>query len=288
MEGGCLLWGTRVVVPKKLQGKVLNELHCNHLGMSRMKNLARSYVWWPGLDRDIEEITKGCTSCQVVKDMPAVAPLHPWSWPAKAWRRVHVDFAGPFQGKMYFVMVDAHSKWPEVFEMRSTTAISTIAVLRQVFASHGLPLQLVSDNGPQFVAEEFKQYLAANGVKHIRCAPYHPASNGLAERFVKTFKTAMRIAEQQGTPQELRLPNFLLSYRSTRHCTTNRTPSSMLLQRELRTRLDLLQPLCDEQVIQQQAQQACHTMHMPELVSSPQAQRSGLGISDMDPNGVLA
>lgn len=211
VEGSCLLWGTHVVVPKKLQGKVLNKLHCNHLGMSCMKSLARSYVWWPGLDRNIEEITKGCTSCQAVKDMPAVAPSHQWSWPARAWQRVHVDFAGPFQGKMYLVIVDAHSKWPEVFEMRSTTANSTIAVLRQVFASHGLLLQLVSDNAPQFVAEEFKQCLAANGVKHIRCAPYHPASNGLAERFVKTFKTAMHIAEQHGTPQELRLPNFLLS-----------------------------------------------------------------------------
>ena len=147
----------------------------------------------------------------------------------KAWQWVHVDFAGPFQGKMYLTMVDAHSKWPEVIEMGSTTAKSTIAVLQQVFVSHGLPLQLVTDNGPQFVSDGFKQYLEANGVKHIRCAPYHPASNGLAKPFVKTFKTAMLIAECQGTSQELRLPNFLLSYRSTPHASTNHTPSSLSL-----------------------------------------------------------
>ena len=65
---------------------------------------------WFGLE--IAEIAKGCTSCHGVKDLPAVAPLHPWIWPAKAWQRVHVDFAGPFQGKMYLIMVDSHSKWP--------------------------------------------------------------------------------------------------------------------------------------------------------------------------------
>ena len=120
-----LSWGTCVLVPK-LQGKVLNEQNSNYLGKSHMKSLARTYVWWPGLDRDIKEITKGCTSCQTMKDMPAVAPFHPWSWPVKAWQRVHIDFASPFQGKMYLVMV-AHSKWPKVFQVGST--LPTVASL---------------------------------------------------------------------------------------------------------------------------------------------------------------
>ena len=65
-------------------------------------------------------------------------------------------------------------------------------ILRSLFASHGLPLQIVSDNGPQFVSAEFAEFLERNGVKHVRCAPYHPASNGLAERFLRTFKEAMK------------------------------------------------------------------------------------------------
>ena len=81
-------------------------------------------------------------------------------------------------------MVDAHSKWPEIVEMNSTTAQKTIVELRKMFAAHGLPQQLVY-NGPQFISEEFASFLKSNGIKHIRCAPYHPASNGAVERLVQ-------------------------------------------------------------------------------------------------------
>ena len=129
VEGGCLLWGVRVIVPKKLQGSILSELHNNHPGISRMKSVARSYAWWPRMDQDIEDLVKGCKSCQSLKDSPAVAPLHPWVCPSKPWQRIHVDFAGPFLGKMFIIIVDAHSKWPEVYEMGSTSTENTIAVL---------------------------------------------------------------------------------------------------------------------------------------------------------------
>ena len=251
VEGDCLLWGTRVIIPKKLQGSVLNELPSNHPGVSRMKSVAQSYVWWPGLDQNIEDLVKGCIPCQSVKSAPPIAPLHPWIWPSKPCQRIHVDFAGPFLGRMFIIIVDAHSKWPEMYEMSSTSTDSTIAILRHVFVAYGLPQQLVSDNGPQFASSEFAQFLKANGVKHIRCAPYHPSSNGLAERFVKTFKQAMKTGEHHGTPLKHRLANFLLSYRTTPHATTKHSKfivSSLFLNCEIQTRLDLLKPNCADQV----------------------------------------
>ena len=89
-----------------------------------------------------------------------------------------------------------------------------------MFAAHGLPQQLVSDNGPQFISDEFATFMKMNGVKHIRCAPYHPASNGAVERLVQNFKKAIKAASDTN----FALASFLLSYHATPHCTTNETP----------------------------------------------------------------
>ena len=256
IEEGCILWGVRVLVPKKLQPAVLQMLHEGHVGMVKVKQIACSYVWWPHIDKDIEELIKGCKSCQQDQKPPVAAPLHPWLWPSKPWIRVHLDFAGPFMGKTFLIAVDAFSKWPpEIIEMSTTTAANTIRVLRELFAVHGIPEQLVSDNGPQFVSTEFLEFCKSNGVKHLRVAPYHPASNGLAERMVQTFKQAMRRSRNDGIPFQHRLANFLLKYRTTPHTTTNIAPCELLMGRVLRTRLDMLRPNLEMKVYTELAKQ---------------------------------
>lgn len=146
---------------------MLEELHVGHLGVVKMKALARSFVWWPGLDQQIEKIAMCCSGCQDVQKMPKAAPLHPWEWPAKPWQRIHIDFAGPFLNKTFLVAVDACSKWPEVFTMSSTTSGHTTKVLRELFSRTGVPEQLVSNNGPQFTSKRFGPFLKHNGIRHI-------------------------------------------------------------------------------------------------------------------------
>ena len=258
VEAGCVIWGIRVLVPKKLCKQVLEMFHEGHLGIVRMKALARSYLWWLGLDGELEKLAKACVQCQKEQNSPAVAPLHPWLWPARPWARVHLDFAGPFQGRNFLIAVDAHSKWPEVVEMMTTTATQTVTVLRRMFAANGLPEHLVSDNGPQFTSEEFASFCRFNGIKHIRVSPYHPSSNGLAERFVQTFKVAMRKSEKDGLSFSHRLSSFLLLYRATPQGTTAVPPSMLFLGRCLRTRLDLLRPDLGSKVASHQASQKEH------------------------------
>ena len=110
-------------------------------------------------------------------------------------------------GKMFLLMVDAHSKWLEVHIVNKATSMSTIEKMRFTFATHGLPEMLVTDNGTAFTSREFEVFLQKNGIRHVKSAPYHPVTNGLAERAVQTFKAAMKKASTD-TPIETECPGF--------------------------------------------------------------------------------
>ncbi|XP_062614634.1 uncharacterized protein K02A2.6-like [Saccostrea cucullata] len=189
LEKGLLLWGMRVVIPDKFRGRLLLELHDEHLGMSRTKALARGY-----------------------------------------------------------------SKWLEVIPVKSTTSSNTIEKLRTWFASVGIPEEIVSDNGPQFTSSELQDFMKHSGVKHTLVPPYHPQSNGLAERGVQILKKALKRQDFDGHRWSLqqRLANFLLRYRITPHSTTGTSPAELFLKRQLRTRLSCIKPNLRESVEEKQ------------------------------------
>ena len=157
---------------------------------------------------------------------------------------------------MFLIIVDAHSKWPEVELMSSTTSTQTIDQLRTIFARYGVPAQVVTDNGPQFASAEFQLFLKTNGIKHITTAPFHPATNGQAERFVQNFKHAMKCVKQSSSQLQTNIAKFLLVYRNTAHSTTGEPPSVLFLGRPLRTRLDLVKPDLPRKVLNRQIDQA--------------------------------
>ena len=255
VEDGCVLWGSRVVVPSAGREAVVRLLHEGHPGISRMKALARGVVWWPALDSQLESKVKECVACQSSRKSPPKAPLHPWEWPTKPWVRLHVDFAGPFLGKTLMVIVDAHSKWLEASIVSSPSAEQAIRVLRHVFSTHGLPEVLVSDNGSAFTSAQFQTFVKLNGFRHVKSAPYHPASNGLAERAVQTVKEALK---KTTGDLETRLARFLFQYRLTPHSTTGQPPAELLMGRRPRSHLDFLFPSVAQRVQQSQERQKTH------------------------------
>ncbi|UYV66064.1 K02A2.6-like [Cordylochernes scorpioides] len=237
---GLLFWGNRVIIPTNLRAKMLDELHNSHQGIVGLKSVARTLFWWPGLDKDIEETVRRCNCCQSLACMPPRAT--PVNWPPtnQPWDRVHIDHLGPFEQKLYLIVVDACTKWIEAIPVPNTSTRETIEQLRCLFARFGIPRTLVSDNGTGFTSEEFRQFMTRNGIRHLRTAPFHPSSNGLAERAVQTIKTGLKKVQQGSISQ--RLAEILMGYRRTPIASIGKSPSEMMFGHNIRSRLDLILP----------------------------------------------
>ena len=204
VDQGCVLWGLRVVIPGMHRDRLLDDLHQEHHGICRMKSLARGYLGWPGLDSDIAQRVSGCQVCASVGQLPPKAPLHPWKWPVKAWERIHIDFFEKNKST-FLLVVDTYPKWLEVIPMTSTTSLKTMEVLRSLFARYG---------------------------------PYHPETNGAAERSVQTTKAvlAKQLVDVNTSKLSLehRLANCLILHRSTPLTVTGQSPAQLFLGRQIR------------------------------------------------------
>ncbi|KFD46136.1 hypothetical protein M513_12978 [Trichuris suis] len=236
----CVIRGCRVVVPQSLRTTVLRLLHAGHPGIVRMKSLARSYVWWPRVDKDIERTVQTCSPCQQNRHDPPRENLNRWPEAEAPWSRIHVDFFGPFQGKMFFIVVDAFSKWVEVNIVPTVSSKAAISSLRNLFATHGLPDCVVSDNGTAFTSVEFAEFMKSNSIRHLTTAPFHPASNGQAERLVQSTKEALR--KEHSGDWNVRLARLLLAQHATPCTATGKSPAELLCNHRLSTLLDKLCP----------------------------------------------
>lgn len=242
-KNGCLLFNDRVIVPSSLRAKVLIHLHLAHPGIVRMKALARSYVYWPNIDKDIGDCVQKCSRCASTARAPVKTELSSWPKASEVWSRVHIDYAGPFQEHNFLVIVDSFSKWPEIFVMTSTTTAATIVKIQELIGRFGRMDILVSDNGTQFTSYEFDDFCKHEGICHIPTPVAHPQSNGQAERFVDTFKRALTKAKGEESVANV-LQRFLQRYRITPNAQlpNNCSPAEIMLGREMKSTLDLMRP----------------------------------------------
>ena len=239
IENELVYKGCSVVIPEELQHIVLNEIHGDHVGMERGKSFARAHFFWPGMNKAIETMTKNCPTCASLK--PKSSNSKQWSpWPEarRPFERVHIDF-GEINGKPFLVLVDSFTKWPEIFATPDMTELTLINTLRNVFARFGIPETLVSDNGPSLIAKGLEQWLFNCGCEHITSAEYHPKSNGLAERMVRSFKEHVRVNRAHNI--SVAADRFLIGYQSIPHKTTGVSPANLMFGRSIRTSSVILQ-----------------------------------------------
>ena len=179
VNDNLLLYGSRIVVPSAMRAETLRKIHRGHQGFQKCRSRVSTVVWWPGITRALEGFLKACPEYQ--QTMPAQKePLLSTSLPSHPWEKLATDLFD-LKGKSYILLVDYYSRFVEVQELKSTTTSSVISFLKPIFARYGIPVTLVSDNGPQFTCTEMRQFAETYGFHHITTSPYYPQANGQAE-----------------------------------------------------------------------------------------------------------
>ena len=246
-DSDILLRGDKIVIPQALQHKTVDIAHEGHQGLVKTKSLVREKVWFPNIDKFVESKITSCLACSAATPAKSLEPMKTSPLPAGPWTEVSIDFCGPLpSGDYLLVVVDDYSRFPEVVITPSTSAKSTIPRLHAIFACHGIPEIVKSDNGPPFNSQEFSNFAKYLGFHHRKITPLWPQANGGAERMMRTLKKTLQTAQVENKPWKQELYTFLRNYRATPHSTTGVSPAEALFNRKVRTRLPEIPVEADE------------------------------------------
>ena len=222
-----LLKGCQIIIPSSMQLEILERIHEGHQGIVKCRRRVRESVWWPGVSKQIADIVTNCRKC-IEYRLPAREPMIPAAVPDGPWKTLGTDLFY-LKGRTYLLVVDYFSRYVEVSPLLTSQKSSeAIRALKSIFARHGIPETLRSDNGPQFASTEFDQFSKEFAFTHITSSPKLPQSNGEAERAVQTVKNALK-KEDDST-------KALMSYRAT-PLENGYSPAEMLFGRKIRTTL---------------------------------------------------
>ena len=230
----------QIVLPQKLRMKAIRAAHkMGHFGITKTKQMLRERYWFPEMNQLVEEEIGRCYECKVTTRQDREEPIKPTEIPEGPWEVVSVDFGGPYpDGHYNLVVIDKRTRYPEVMTTSSTAFRPTKEKLQEIFATHGNPRRLESDNGPPFNSREFAEWTKEEGIDHHRVTPEHPRSNGEAESFMKILNKQEQIAHYQRRDRKEVIRNMLIGYRSTPHPGTGVTPYEAMMYRKVRNKLD--------------------------------------------------
>jgi transposase InsO family protein len=253
---GFILRHDQLLIPSSLQNRVVELAHQSHLGIVRIKRLIRSKVWFPGIDKMVDNKVKSCMACQAAERSGTnPAPLHMSTLPRAPWVELSIDFFGPIAPTREYLLVllDDYSRFVLVEIMFSTTAEVVIRHLEHIFSLFGNPETLKSDNGPPFQSNDFANYARQTGFKHRLITPLWPMANGMDESIMKTMAKVIRTAKIDGVPWKVRLTEYLRQYRSTPHSSTGVAPATLLFRNSDPSRLLCYKTYFREQAVDRKA-----------------------------------
>ena len=249
---GVIIRGRRIVLPTSLHKEVINTAHEGHQGLVKTKQLLRSRVWFPGLEKKVESYINTCIPCQATVYTAAQEPVKSTILPNGPWECLSMDFYGPMpSGEYVLVVIDEYSRFPEIDITTSTSANAMLPKLDRILSSFGIPISIKTDNGPPFTSKTFNDYCWLMGIKHQLITPRHPRANGLVENFNRMVKKVTRTAVIERKSWKQELYTFLRNYRATPHSTTGESPANLLFQRrQYRVRLpELPPPAIDDKLV---------------------------------------
>ena len=247
---GVLLRGDRIVLPNSLRVSAVKIAHEGHMGVEKSKQFLRGAVWFPSMDQMVEDLVRKCLPCAAVTPAGTKEPLVMSTLPTEPWAEVAVDLFGPLPtGEKLLVVKDLRSKWPEVVILsrrQGSDATSVTSALRKVFATHGVPDVVRSDNGPPFNSRAYQEFARQVGFVIQRVTPLWPQANGQCENFMKSIGKVVRTATVEGVDWRYALDDFLLVYRGTKHPSTGASPAELMFPgRQFKTRLPLMRKKAD-------------------------------------------
>ena len=232
ISDGVLFKGRQVLMPTSMRGDILNQLHQAHMGIEKTRRLARESVYWPGINKDIEQTTKNCEACQELQPSQQKEPLQPHEIPSTPWTKLGSDLFAVDRDD-FLIITDYYSKYPVVYKLASTKSDTVARTTAALFSLFGVPNEIVTDNGPQYSGQPYQDMCKKWGINHTTSSPRYPRSNGLAERNIRTVKSIIKKCKK--TKQDLQIA--LLNLRATPVDTGIPSPAEMMFGRPVRTTL---------------------------------------------------
>ncbi|XP_064098050.1 uncharacterized protein K02A2.6-like [Macrobrachium nipponense] len=241
VQDGLIFKRNRIVIPLNLRHKIMQVVHSAHIGIEGCLRRARECIYWPGMNSDIKQFIL-CEICNKFPCAPQKETLINHEIADRPWQNVGVDLMS-IEKHNYLITVHYFSNFWEFDYLENTLASTVIRKLKSHFARYGLPCVLISDNGPQFINENFKQFASDYDFEHKTSSPTHAQSNGMVESVVKTSKRLIRKAVESNKDPYL----AILDHRNTPTSDKDASPSQYSLGRRARTKLPMLSKLLENQ-----------------------------------------